>query len=66
LALRGQTTAPGFVAYWTNNGQRAALGLNGSAAIDPKRTLAVRCGNGFDAGFIPYQCTRLNRYDAIS
>jgi len=28
-------TAPGFVAYWTNNGQKAALGLDLSAAIDP-------------------------------
>jgi hypothetical protein len=27
--------APGFVAYWTNNGQDAALGLDLSAAIDP-------------------------------
>jgi hypothetical protein len=27
--------APGFVAYWTNNGQNAALGLDLSAAIDP-------------------------------
>jgi hypothetical protein len=28
--------------------------------------LAVRCGNGFDAGFSPYQSTRLSRYDASS
>jgi hypothetical protein len=40
--------------YWTNNGQRAALALNGSAAIDPSATLAVHCGNGFDAGFSPF------------
>ena len=26
---------PEFVGYWTNNGQRAAGGANGSAAIDP-------------------------------
>jgi len=26
----------------------------------------VHCGNGFDAGFSPYQSTRLNRYDAVS
>jgi hypothetical protein len=30
-------------------------------AFDPKRTLAVRCGKGFDAGFSPYQSTRLSR-----
>jgi hypothetical protein len=31
------------------------------SAFDPKRTLAVHCGNGFDAGFNPYQSTRLSR-----
>ena len=31
---------------------------------DPTATLAVHSGNGFDAGFNPYQSTRLNRYDA--
>jgi hypothetical protein len=25
------------------------------SAYDPKRTWAVRCGNGSDAGFSPYQ-----------
>ena len=35
-------------------------------ALDPERpiresTLAVHCGNGFDAGFSPYQSTRLSR-----
>jgi hypothetical protein len=39
-----------FVAYWTNNGQRAALALNGSAANDPTAALAVHCGNSFDPG----------------
>jgi len=34
--------APAFVAYWTNNGQTAALGLDLSAAIDPKRTSDLR------------------------
>ena len=28
-------TATAFVAYWTNNGQKAALGPDLSAAIDP-------------------------------
>ena len=36
------------------------------SAFDPERTLAVRRGSGFDAGFSPYQSTRLNRYDAVS
>jgi hypothetical protein len=28
--------APGFVAYWANNGQKSAQALNGEAANDPK------------------------------
>jgi hypothetical protein len=28
---------------------------------DPNATLAVHCGNGFDAGFSPYRSTRLSR-----
>jgi hypothetical protein len=32
-----------------------------SVAIDPTATSAVHCGNGFDAGFSPYQITRLSR-----
>ena len=39
--LTDKPTAPSFVAYWTNNGQRAAPGLNGSAAIDPLLTNAT-------------------------
>jgi hypothetical protein len=35
-------TAPEFVAYWTNNGQKAALRLDLSAAIDPQATLRSR------------------------
>jgi hypothetical protein len=29
--------------------------------IDPNATLAVRCGNGFDAGFSPYESAHLSR-----
>jgi hypothetical protein len=58
--LTDKPAAPSFVAYWTNSGQKAALGLDLSAAIDPSATLAVHCGNGFDAGFDPYQSARLN------
>ena len=35
-------------------------------AFDPSATLAVHCDNGFDAGFSPYQGTRLSRYNAVS
>jgi hypothetical protein len=31
------------------------------SANDPQATLAVHCGNGFDAGFSPYRSTRLSR-----
>lgn len=30
-----QSTAPDFIAYWTNNGQKAAQRPDGSAAIYP-------------------------------
>jgi putative tryptophan/tyrosine transport system substrate-binding protein len=33
-------------------------------AFDPQETLDVHCGNGFDAGFSPYQSARLSRYNA--
>jgi hypothetical protein len=61
LHFADKTTAPGFVAYWTNNGQRWISARVGYDAIDPTATLAVHCGNGFDAGFSPYQSTRLSR-----
>jgi hypothetical protein len=38
----------------------------GLSPFDPTATLAVHRGNGFDAGFSPYQTTRLNRYNAGS
>ena len=60
--LTDKPPAPEFVAYWTDNGQKAALGLDLSAVIDPTATLAVHCGNGFDPGFSRYQSTRLTRY----
>jgi hypothetical protein len=64
--LADKTTAPGFVAYWNNNGQVTTLGLNKYAANDSNATMAVHCGNNFDAGFSPYQSTRLSRYNAVS
>ena len=42
-----------FVGYWGNNGQRSVRRLNRYAAIDPKRSLAVRCGNSFGCRFQP-------------
>jgi hypothetical protein len=37
-----------------------------TSQFDPTATLAVQCGNGFHGGFRPYQCARLNRYDAVT
>jgi hypothetical protein len=34
------------------------------AVHDPSATLAVHCGNDFDAWLSPYQRTRLSRYNA--
>ena len=53
--------AAGNVRYWTNSGQRWILARDGLSANDPSATFAVRCGNSFDAGFSPYQNTRLSR-----
>jgi hypothetical protein len=44
-----KTTASPFVVYWTNNGQRAALGLIGSAANDPKQTIGISRADQIDA-----------------
>jgi hypothetical protein len=44
-----------------NSGQRSILAGNGLSAFDPTATLAVQCGNGFNAGFSPYQISRLSR-----
>jgi hypothetical protein len=46
--------------------QRWIFARDGLSANDPTATLAVQCGNGFDAGLSPYQSTRLIRYDAVS
>jgi hypothetical protein len=52
--------------YWTNNGQLRTSALISYAANDPTATLAVHCGNGFDAGSSPYQSIRLSRYNGVS
>jgi hypothetical protein len=43
------------------SGQRWILASDGLSAYDPTATLAVHCGNVFDAGFSPYQSTPLSR-----
>jgi hypothetical protein len=44
-----------------NSVNRSHATSTGSVANDPQETLDVHCGNGFDAGFSPYQSTRLSR-----
>jgi putative tryptophan/tyrosine transport system substrate-binding protein len=43
---------------------RNPRGVDWTDVNDPSATLAVHCGNGFDARFEPYQSTRLSRYNA--
>jgi hypothetical protein len=43
------------------SGQSLILACDDLSANDPTATFAVRCGNGFDVGFSPYQSTRLSR-----
>jgi hypothetical protein len=44
-----------------NNGQTTILARDGYDVNDPTATLAVHCGNSFDADSSPYQSTRLSR-----
>jgi hypothetical protein len=61
LAQSGHSLRRKFCPLSDNNGQRWILAGDGLSAFDPTATLAVHCGNGFDAGFSPYQSTRLSR-----
>jgi len=49
------------VGFWVNSGQAWILARGHLSAYDPTATLAVHCGDGFDAGISPYQSTRLTR-----
>ena len=39
--LTDKSTAPGFVAYWDNNGQILILATDGYGANDPERTFKI-------------------------
>jgi len=41
--------------------ERKWRGLAAMSQFDPSATLAVHCGNALDAGFNPYQSTRMSR-----
>jgi hypothetical protein len=66
LALSGQSNCTRVCPLSDNSGQQWIFGPDSLSAYDPTATLAVHCGNGFDAGFSPYQSTRLSRYNAVS
>ncbi len=57
----GRPNAAPNVRSWGNSGHYRIYARDRLSAFDPQRTLAVHCGNGFDAGFSPYQSTRLSR-----
>src|ERR1700688_2440946 len=48
------------VRSWVTNGRGAEVPRR--LHFDPTATLVVHRGNGFDAGFRPYQSARLSRY----
>jgi hypothetical protein len=52
---------PTFGRYRRHSDHFSMLALTGSVANDPTATLAVHCGNGFDAGYSLYQSARLSR-----
>jgi hypothetical protein len=53
--LADKPTAPAFVRYRSNSGQTANFSPDGLSANDPSATVAVHCGNGFDAGLPRYK-----------
>ena len=61
LALSGHPNRTHVCPLLDQSGQRWILARDGLSAFDPTATLAVRCSNGFDAGFSPYQSARLSR-----
>jgi hypothetical protein len=60
LALSGQSNRTRVCPLLDNSGQRWILARDGLSADDPSATLAVHCGNDFDAGFSLYRSTRLS------
>jgi hypothetical protein len=61
MALSGQSNCTRLCPLLDQSGQKLILASDGLSAFDPKQTLAVHCGNGFDADLSPYQSTRLSQ-----
>ena len=60
MALRDQLNPRPKRSLTEKSGQTPILARIGNDVNDPERTLAVRCGKGFDTGFSPYRSTRLS------
>jgi hypothetical protein len=60
MAQSGHSNRARICPLLGKSGQRWILARDGLSAYDTTATLAVHCGNGFDAGFDPYQSARLN------
>jgi hypothetical protein len=65
LALSGQSSCARVCPLSDKSGQNSILAGGGLSAYDPSATLAVHCGNDFDAGVSPYQSARLSRYNTV-
>src|ERR1035437_6239187 len=61
MALRVIRCAAIIRSLSEQHGQSVILASDDLSANDPRRTLAVHCGNSFDADFSPYQSPRLSR-----
>src|SRR5450759_3449748 len=61
MTLSEQSSCARVCPLTDQSGQRSILAGAGLSANDPTATLAVHCGNGFDASFSPYRSTRLSR-----
>jgi hypothetical protein len=57
----GRPYAAPNVRYWTKADKGGFWRVGVLSAYDPTATLAVHCGNRFDASFSPYQSARLSR-----
>ena len=53
MTLSEQSSCARVCPLTDQSGQRSILAGAGLSANDPSATLAVHCGNGFDAGFGP-------------
>jgi hypothetical protein len=61
LAHSGQSDRIRVCPLSDKSGQDWIFARDSLSANDPTATFAVHCGNGFDAGFSPYQSASFSR-----